>query len=101
MSVDVSSPPENPTAIDAVPLRHPWRLVAAIVILILVALFVYQRHADGERPGGTPIRSPGGLFVSLIREIAQGHQDLARALTTMRTVCRMMKMSKRSERCLR
>jgi hypothetical protein len=50
----------------------------------LVALFVYQRHADGERPGGTPIRSPGGLFVSLIREIAQGHQDLARALTTMR-----------------
>ena len=41
MSVDVSSPPENPTAIDAVPLRHPWRLVAAIVILILVALFVY------------------------------------------------------------
>ena len=50
----------------------------------LVALFVCQRHADGERPGGTPIRSPGGLFVSLIREIAQGHQDLARALTTMR-----------------
>ena len=41
MSVDVSSPPENPAAIDAVPLRHPWRWVAAIVILILVVLFVY------------------------------------------------------------
>ncbi|MGC1860223.1 MAG: plasmid replication protein RepC [Methylocystis sp.] len=50
----------------------------------LVALFVYQRHADGERPGGTPIRSPGGLFVSLTREIALGHNDLGRALTTMR-----------------
>jgi hypothetical protein len=55
----------------------------------LVALFVYQRHADGERPGGTPIRSPGGLFVSLIREIAQGHHDLARVLTTMRQRRRM------------
>ena len=41
MSVDVSSPPESPAAIDAVPLRHPWRWVAAIVILIMVALFVY------------------------------------------------------------
>jgi hypothetical protein len=50
----------------------------------LVALLVYQRHADGERPGGTPIRSPGGLFVSLIREIEQGRNDLARVLTTMR-----------------
>ena len=50
----------------------------------LVALFVYQRHADGERAGGTPIRSPGGLFVSLTREIAQGHNDLGRALKTMR-----------------
>ncbi len=50
----------------------------------LVAFFVYQRHADGERAGGTPIRSPGGLFVSLTREIAQGHNDLGGALTTMR-----------------
>jgi polar amino acid transport system permease protein len=41
MSVDVSSPPESPAAIDAVPLRHPWRWVAAIVILVLVALFIY------------------------------------------------------------
>jgi len=41
MSVDVSSPPESPAAIDAVPLRHPWRWVAAIVILILAALFIY------------------------------------------------------------
>ncbi|OMC34688.1 ABC transporter permease [Mycobacterium sp. GA-1841] len=30
-----------PPAIDAVPLRHPWRWVAAAVILILLALFVY------------------------------------------------------------
>jgi polar amino acid transport system permease protein len=41
MSVDVSPPSTNPAAIDAVPLRHPWRWVAAIVILILVGLFIY------------------------------------------------------------
>ncbi|MBX7435358.1 amino acid ABC transporter permease [Mycobacterium sp. Y57] len=31
----------SPEAIDAVPLRHPWRWLAAAVILILVGLFVY------------------------------------------------------------
>lgn len=41
MSVDDSPPPDNPAVIDAVPLRHPWRWVAAIVILILVGLFIY------------------------------------------------------------
>jgi len=35
---DVDTPPQ---AIDAVPLRHPWRWVAAVAIIILVALFVY------------------------------------------------------------
>nr|MDT0522726.1 ABC transporter permease subunit [Streptomyces sp. DSM 41633] len=34
---DASPPP----AIDAVPLRHPWRWVAAIVILVLLGLFIY------------------------------------------------------------
>ncbi|KUI17999.1 ABC transporter permease [Mycobacterium lehmannii] len=38
--VDTSSP-EAPAAIDAVPLRHPWRWVAAVVIAVLVALFLY------------------------------------------------------------
>ncbi|HEV7419460.1 MAG TPA: amino acid ABC transporter permease [Mycobacterium sp.] len=37
MTADASSPP----AIDAVPLRHPWRWVAAIVIALLVVLFLY------------------------------------------------------------
>jgi polar amino acid transport system permease protein len=44
MSVDVRSqvePSGTPAAIDAVPMRHPWRWVAAIVIVILVALFLY------------------------------------------------------------
>src|SRR6218665_833435 len=41
MSVDDSPPPTGPADIDAVPLRHPWRWVAAIVLLILVGLFVY------------------------------------------------------------
>ena len=36
-----TSPPTSPVAIDAVPLRHPWRLVAAAVITILVGLFLY------------------------------------------------------------
>ncbi len=39
MSVDDS--PGPPAAIHAVPLRHPWRWVSAVVILILVALFLY------------------------------------------------------------
>ena len=38
MSTDVSP---SPAAIDAVPLRHPWRWVTAIVILILLGLFLY------------------------------------------------------------
>jgi polar amino acid transport system permease protein len=38
--VDTSSP-TAPAAIDAIPLRHPWRWVAAVVIVILVALFLY------------------------------------------------------------
>ena len=39
---DVDTPPAtSPAAIDAVALRHPWRWVAAVVIIILVALFLY------------------------------------------------------------
>jgi polar amino acid transport system permease protein len=39
---DVDTPPgTNPASIDAVPLRHPWRWVAAVVIVILVVLFLY------------------------------------------------------------
>src|SRR4051795_11299857 len=39
---DVDTPPATtPAAIDAVPLRHPWRWVAAVVIIILLALFLY------------------------------------------------------------
>ena len=35
---DVGTPPQ---AINAIPLRHPWRWVAAVVIIVLVALFLY------------------------------------------------------------
>ncbi|CKH87169.1 amino acid ABC transporter permease [Mycolicibacterium smegmatis] len=39
---DVDTPPQAaPAAIDAVPLRHPWRWVAAVVIVVLAALFLY------------------------------------------------------------
>ena len=38
--VDTSSP-ATPAAINAVPLRHPWRWVAAVVIIVVVALFLY------------------------------------------------------------
>jgi polar amino acid transport system permease protein len=36
-----SSPRTDPAPIDAVPLRHPWRWVAAVVIVVLVGLFLY------------------------------------------------------------
>src|SRR4051794_16133272 len=54
---DVDTPPATtPAAIDAVPLRHPWRWVAAVVIIILLALFLfgaatndaYRWHVFGE-----------------------------------------------------
>ncbi|MCV7430359.1 amino acid ABC transporter permease [Mycolicibacterium bacteremicum] len=35
------SPSTPPEAIDAVPLRHPWRWVAAAVIIVIVGLFLY------------------------------------------------------------
>ncbi|WP_304114580.1 amino acid ABC transporter permease [Mycolicibacterium bacteremicum] len=40
---DAGSPPPStpPAAIDAVPLRHPWRWVAAAVIVVIVGLFLY------------------------------------------------------------
>ena len=48
---DVDSPPQaGPAAIDAVPLRHPWRWVAAVVIVVLVGLFLYGAATnDGLR----------------------------------------------------
>src|SRR5919201_1597453 len=36
-----TSPSISPAAIDAVPLRHPWRWVAAVGIIIGLGLFVY------------------------------------------------------------
>ncbi|BBY29830.1 amino acid ABC transporter permease [Mycolicibacterium sediminis] len=41
MIADAPPPPSDPAAIDAVPLRHPWRWVSAGVIVVLVALFLY------------------------------------------------------------
>jgi polar amino acid transport system permease protein len=41
MTVVDSPSPTTPAAIDAVPLRHPWRWVAAVVIVILGLLFLY------------------------------------------------------------
>ena len=49
----------------------------------LLGLFVVQRHADGEQRGGTPIRSPGGLFVMLAREIERGRHPLEKELIAM------------------
>jgi polar amino acid transport system permease protein len=41
MTVVESSPSTSPAAIDAVPLRHPWRWTAAVVIIVLLGLFLY------------------------------------------------------------
>jgi polar amino acid transport system permease protein len=42
-----------PPAIHAVPLRHPWRWVAAVVIVILLALFVYGAATNEAYRWGT------------------------------------------------
>ena len=49
MTVDASSPP----AIDAVPMRHPWRWVAAIVIVVLLALFLWGAATNDAYGWGT------------------------------------------------
>jgi polar amino acid transport system permease protein len=41
MSVDAPPLSGTPQTIDAVPLRHPWRWVAAVVIVVLLGLFLY------------------------------------------------------------
>jgi polar amino acid transport system permease protein len=41
MTVDAPPPSSAPESIDAIPLRHPWRWVAAVVIVVLLALFLY------------------------------------------------------------
>lgn len=53
MSVDVRTPPDSPAVIDAVPLRHPWRWVAAIVIVVLVGLFLYGAATNEAYGWGT------------------------------------------------
>jgi polar amino acid transport system permease protein len=44
MTTDTSAPP----AINAVPLRHPWRWLAALVIIALAALFLYGAATNPE-----------------------------------------------------
>ena len=39
-AADTAAPDERPGAIDAVPVRHPWRWVAIAVIAVLTAMFV-------------------------------------------------------------
>ncbi|ABM13640.1 MULTISPECIES: amino acid ABC transporter permease [Mycolicibacterium] len=40
---DVGAPPpsSSPQSIDAIPLKHPWRWLAAAAIIVLVGLFLY------------------------------------------------------------
>jgi replication initiation protein RepC len=64
----------------------------------LLALFVVQRHADGENSGGTPIRSPGGLFVMLAREIERGRHPLEADLMAMRRRRAQFALTARSDR---
>ncbi|HZA09823.1 amino acid ABC transporter permease [Mycobacterium sp.] len=37
----MTAPATSPQAIDAVPLRHPWRWFTAVLIIVLVGLFLY------------------------------------------------------------
>ena len=54
--MSTSSPPAGPAAIDAVPLRHPWRWVAAVVIVILVGLFLYGAATNDGLSAGRRLR---------------------------------------------
>lgn len=66
--------------------RHAFERAAARLGAVnagLLGLFVCQRHADGEHRGGTPIHSPGGLFVMLAREIERGRHPLEKDLVAM------------------
>src|SRR3954449_6017907 len=42
MSTETTTRPASPEQIRAVPVRHPWRWVAAVVIAVLVAMFVHM-----------------------------------------------------------
>ncbi|MCK0173322.1 MULTISPECIES: amino acid ABC transporter permease [Mycobacteriaceae] len=50
---DSPSPAASPAAIDAVPLRHPWRWMAAVVILVLAGLFLYGAATNEAFRWGT------------------------------------------------
>ncbi len=52
-----TSPATTPAAIDAVPLRHPWRWVAAVVIVILVGAVPLRRGHQRRPTAGTSSRS--------------------------------------------
>jgi polar amino acid transport system permease protein len=42
MSTETTTRPVSPEQIRAVPVRHPWRWVAAVVIAVLVAMFIHM-----------------------------------------------------------
>lgn len=52
-AVESPSPTASPAAIDAVPLRHPWRWVAAVVIVVLVGLFLWGAATNEAFRWGT------------------------------------------------
>lgn len=37
-----TSTPRRPKAIDAVPLRHPWRTTSAVVLILILVLFIFD-----------------------------------------------------------
>ncbi|QIS19233.1 amino acid ABC transporter permease [Nocardia terpenica] len=71
MSSHDPSPTTDPAPIKAVPLRHPGRWVAAVIILALVALFVYGAATNAAYRWDTyakyllDTRIAGGVLVTL------------------------------------
>jgi len=67
-----STPSERPAPIKAVPVRHPWRWVAGVVLVVLGAMLVntlvfsqtQQPHQSGSRYGWATIREY--LFTSTV-----------------------------------
>jgi polar amino acid transport system permease protein len=62
------SPPRTPETVKAVPLRHPWRWVGALVVLAIVAEIVYTiASAPGIRWDVVPQFLFQGLIVDGVR----------------------------------
>src|SRR3954468_9309859 len=78
MTVDAPPLSGTPQTIDAVPLRHPWRWVAAVVIVVLLGLFLYGAATNEAYGWCTYLKY---LFISVL--LAAGWNTLQLTIYSM------------------